>query len=119
MSEYGLAKITTGSGDCIIRLEVVVPESLGSNLKLNMLKIPFVQAMAANMGFTVDLYADSANDSQQFVVGNSGGVSGKRFVKLYPELEFENNFFIQITFTGSVLLTIALPILGIIESTEA
>lgn len=118
-SGYGLDKITTGSTTDKIRLEVIIPESYGSGFKLKMLKIPFVQKMAANMGFTIKVYADNANDSRDFTVGNSGGVSGKYFVKIYPEIEITNNFFIQLEFQGSELLTIALPIMGVLETTEA
>lgn len=116
---YGLDKITTGSGDSIIRLEIVIPETYGSNFRLKMLKIPFVQQMDANMGFTVRVYADNANDSRDFTIGNSNGISGKYFAKIYPEIEITNNFFIQLEFSGSELLTVALPIMGVLETTEA
>lgn len=118
----GLDKITTGAGDGVIRLEVIVPETYGRNFILKELKIPFVQAMAADMGFTVYVYGDNAINNRTFKVGYSGtdviAVKGKKQIILNPNIEFENNVFIQIEFTGSVLLTIALPILGLLETTE-
>jgi len=117
-SEYGLAKISTTYGTSIIRGEIIIPESLGSGFMLDQLKLPLVQAMAENMAFTIKVYVDNATNSVDFTVNNSTRYSEKKYITIHPKIEIINNFFFEIEFSGSVLCTIALPILGQISTHE-
>ncbi len=118
---YGLDKVgTTYANHNVIRLEVVVPEQYGDDFSLEMLRIPFAQAIAANMILKVYVYADDATntpvaDDNSLTTVNNANYSGQRYVKIYPKMRFKNNFFIQLEWEGTALLTVALPITGIIE----
>ena len=118
-SGYGLDKIsTTHSTTSIWRSEVITPEFQGKKFMLKQLKIPFVQAMAENMILTVYVYGDNAVNDRTFTIDNSTRYSGKRQAIIYPEIEFETNVFFEIHHTGSALLTVALPILGVISTED-
>jgi len=113
---YALSKITTKHTTAsIIRMEVVVPENIGGLLSLKSIRIPFVQKLTANMKVTVNLYVDGALDSRTWEIdGSKTRYLDKLFAVIEPEIAFDNNFFIQLTVTGTDLLTISLPINGII-----
>ena len=117
-SEYGLAKISTTYGVSTIRLEVVIPDNMGSGFMLKQLKFPFSQKMAANMACTITVYTDEAIDNVPFEIDNSTRYSGKRYAIIQPQIPIINNFFVEIAFTGTELLTIALPILGELETVK-
>lgn len=117
-SEYGLAKISTTYGTNIIRGEVIIPDNMGSGFMLKQLKFPLAQAMAANMACTVKIYTDEASDNVSFTIDNSTQYSGKRYFIIQPQIPIVNNFFIEITFSGTVLMTIGLPLLGILETVK-
>jgi len=117
-TEYGLAKVSETYGTSIIRLEVIIPDSLGNGFKLDSLKFPLSQAMSTNMACTVKIYTDDASDNISFIIDNSTQYSGKRFFKIEPQIPIINNFFIEITFSGTALMTISLPIIGELELKE-
>lgn len=121
-SGYGIDKIgTTYANHNVIRLEVIIPDQYGEDFNLEMLRIPFAQAIAANMTLKVKIYADdgsntpAASDNSLTTISNTTH-SGERYVKIYPNMRFKNNFFLQLEWEGTALLTVALPITGVIET---
>ena len=116
MATFGIDAISTGGGQSIWRSEVITPEHANeSKLMVKEIRIPLSQAVSANTAFTITLYADNALVDVEFVVDNSTRFLGKKFIVIRPAVEFVNNFFIQINFTGSTLTTIGLPITGVIQ----
>lgn len=114
-SGYGIDKITTGGGTGIFRSEVVIVDNYSGKLSLKQIRIPFIQKMTADMSFTIYLYVDGALNSRTWTIdGSKTSYKNKLFAIVEPEISFDNNFFIQIEFSGSDLLTIGLPITGTI-----
>jgi len=113
---YSLSKITTGHTTAsIIRLEVITPTNQGGKLSIKSIRIPFVQKLTANMVVTVNLYVDGTLDSRSWTIdGSKTSYLNKLFAVIEPNIFFDNNFFIQLTITGTDLLTISLPVTGII-----
>lgn len=117
-SEFGIDKISTTYGNNnVFRSEVIVIDTFDEGkFTLKRLRIPFVQAIAANMTLKIYIYGDNAVNSRTWTISNATRYSGKRFVVIRPEIEFSNNLFIQLEWEGTSLLTVALPITGIIKT---
>jgi len=114
---YGIDAISTTYGDNnVFRSEVIVPEEYNENrFILKQLRIPFMQAIAANMTLKIYIYGDNAVNNRTWTISNATRYSGKRAVVIRPEIEFTNNLFMQFEWEGSALLTVALPITGIMR----
>ena len=115
-TEKGLDKISTTYGTSIWRSQVF---SLGKNGKVISVRLPFAQAIADNMAMTVKIYKDDGSASSTIKSISNTNESGKRDIMIYPQgVYFKNNFFLELTWTGSALLTIATPIILTVEYNE-
>jgi hypothetical protein len=69
------------------------------------------------MTLTVKIYGDdgtttpTANRDTSITINNTNFSNSEKAVKIYPKEEYWNNFFLQLEWSGSVLLTVALPII--------
>lgn len=118
----GLDKVSTTYGNYNVwRSEVF---SAPSSFRINKIRIPFSQAIAANMTLTVKVYGDDGSttpsaETQTLVTVNSTNyTNSERSIDIFPRQEYQNNFFIQLEWSGTALLTVALPITIEIETHE-
>jgi hypothetical protein len=107
-SAKGLDKITTTYGTSIWRSQVF---SLGANGRVHKIRLPLAQAISSNMAATVKIYSDDGSSSSTVKSISNTDDNGKKDIVIYPQgVSFKNNFFMEITWTGSALMTIATPI---------
>lgn len=90
---------------------------VGSTFRISSIRIPFAQAMAANMTLNVTVYTDDGSGTYTGAtyglptLNNTTLPNGERFVSLKTQnIEGFQNFFIELRWTGSALLTVNLPI---------
>lgn len=89
---------------------------IGQPFYLKRIKIPLSQAVAANMTITPTVYYDDGISSQSFTVINSTNFpNGERYINLRTNgsgnnVQGFNNFWLELKWTGSALLTVNLPI---------
>jgi hypothetical protein len=85
---------------------------IGARFKITRIRIPLSQAIASNMTITPKVYIDDAITSTTLtVINNTNYPNGERFVTLRPEnLVGQNNFWLELKWSGSALLTVGLPI---------
>jgi hypothetical protein len=63
------------------------------------------------MAATVKIYSDDGSSSSTVKSISNTDDNGKKDIVIYPQgVSFKNNFFMEITWTGSALMTIATPI---------
>jgi len=112
-SSKGLDKISTTYGTSIWRSQIF---SLGRNGKIEKIRIPFANAVGANMTLTVKMYADDLSSNVTLGTITNSTHSGAREVVLYGQASnFKNNFLIELTWSGTALLTVSFPIEIIVE----
>lgn len=114
-SGTGLDKSSTTYGTSVWRSEVF---RVGRPFQIRKLRIPLAQAVGANMTATVKIYTDNGSTATTITTINNTDYSGKRCVAVYPQVNGEQDFFVEIRWTGTALMTVALPITGIIETVE-
>lgn len=115
-SGQGLDKSSTTYGTSVWRSEVF---RVGRPFQLRKLRIPLAQAVGANMTATVKVLTDNGSTTHTLTtINNTNFPNSERVISLYPEIEGEQDFIIEIRWTGSALMTVALPISGIIETKE-
>ncbi len=89
-------------------------QRIGERFKIKSVEIPLAQAIAANMIVTPKLYFDDGQTTHDFngaIINNTKYPSKKR-VKLRPNgATGENNFWLELKWTGSALCTVSLPII--------
>ena len=95
---------------------------VGNTFRVKRIRIPFAQAMAANMTLDVKFYIDDGSASYTGstyglpTLDNSTLTSGQRFANLEVKgVEGVNNLFVEFRWTGSSLLTVSLPVIIEIE----
>ena len=104
----GLDKISTTYIHNIWRSQLF---PLGRNGKVIGIRLGFAQEIAANMTLTVKIYSDDASSNMTARTITNSLDGGKRSVAIFPQgANFKNNFFIELTWTGTTILTVALPI---------
>ena len=108
-SAKGLDKLSTTYGTSIWRSQIY---SLGNSGVIKNIRIPLAAAVAANMAVVAKIYIDDGSSSETVATINSTNYSsGERYIKLTPQTKFKNNFYIELTWSGTVLLPIAFPII--------
>jgi hypothetical protein len=106
-SAKGLDKLGTTYSSNVWRSQMF---NIGKNGFLKHIRIPLAQDIAANMTITAKVYLDDASTSITLPVINSTNFTGK-FISIYPDAaQFKNNFFIELTWSGTALATVAMPI---------
>lgn len=89
-------------------------QRVGERFKIKEVSIPLAQAIAANMIVTPKLYFDDGQRTHDFngTVINNTAYNGKKRIKLKPTgATGENNFWLELKWTGSALCTVSLPII--------
>ena len=112
---YGIDKRSSTYGNHNVwRSDVFVA---GDKFTIDEIRIPFAQKIAANMTLKIKIYKDdasntpSATDDTLVTVNNTNYPDNNRFIKIYPNIQCDNNFFLQFEWEGSSLLVVALPII--------
>jgi hypothetical protein len=115
-SGQGLDKSSTTYGTSVWRSEVF---RVGRPFQIRKLRIPLAQAVGADMTATVKIYSDNGSTSETIAtINNTNYPNSERLIAIYPQAKGQQDFFIEIRWTGSALMTVALPITGIIETVE-
>lgn len=87
-------------------------QRIGKSFKITKIIIPLAQAVTANMILIPKLYFDNGQDSKTLTTINNTNYSGKKQIILKPEnATGKNNFWPELRWTGSALLTVELPII--------
>jgi hypothetical protein len=113
-SEYGLDRVGVGTLDSIFRSDL---EEVGKSFVIKEIEIPLTTEISANMTITPTVYVD---DETASFTGSSNGLDtinstnfsdSERLIPLKPEgVRGENNFYLELAFSGTVALPVALPI---------
>lgn len=98
--------------------------TFANNFSIKEIRIPLAQAIAANMTLKVKIFGDNGSttpatdDNTLITVNNSGDFRDNRVVKIIPKRGFQTDFFIQLEWEGTALLTVGLPIEILVEVDE-
>lgn len=84
----------------------------GQRFKITKIRIPLAQSVAANMTVVPKIYTDDGTGTTYTLTTiNNTNFSGKRSVVIRPDnLTGENNFWLELTWSGSALCVVSLPI---------
>lgn len=112
-SGYGIDRLSsTATYSSVINLQTI---TVGRKFKIIEMRIPLGAAVAANMTVTPKLYFDEESSSFTLPVINNTNYPSQRKI-IYKEGDLddtaggENNFFLQLSFTGSDQCPVTLPI---------
>jgi hypothetical protein len=85
---------------------------IGQRFKINKVRIPLAQAVAANTTLTATIYTDDGSTTTALTtINDTNYPNGERFISIRPDgLTAENNFWIELKWTGSAVMTVSLPI---------
>lgn len=91
---------------------------IGQPFKITKIRIPVARAITTNMEITPTIYTDDGEgdyypggSTNGFPVINNTNYSGKRNIVMRPEnMTGENNFWLELKWTGSVICSAGLPI---------
>ena len=87
---------------------------MGTPFRINGIRLPFAQAIAAGMTLTAKIYVDDGSNSQTLtVIDTSSFPNSERATKGFHNIgiQGQNNFWVELKWTGTNLLTVALPII--------
>lgn len=104
--EYKLEAPSDVYGTTVFRSQIV---NIGQKFTINKLTIPLGKALNANTSANVRIYVDDGSSYQDWKPINSTTCRTRKYVD-FTSINGENNFFIEITNTGTELLSILLPI---------
>ena len=97
--------------------------AVGSPFSIEQVRIPFGKVLASNMTLTVKIYYDDASASKTLTTINSTNYSGRKV--LFKQQEIidsditpDNNFFLELSWTGTVKLPVIFPIEIVIDRKE-
>lgn len=106
---YGIDKLSETYGDHSVWSSELF--RIGESFQIDKIAIPLLQAVAANMTIIVKVISNDGDDTQTVAtINNTNYPSSEKFIKIRPKGKFKNNFYLQLNFEGSVLLTVGLPI---------
>jgi hypothetical protein len=112
-SAKGLDKLSTTYGTSIWRSAIY---RVGSSFRIKNIRIPLSAAVAANMTIGVKVYKDEMSTGTTVgTINSTNYANSDKFIKLYPETVGSNNFFIELTWSGTALCPVSLPITCEIE----
>lgn len=111
-SAYRLMKIGTTYSFAVWRSPVY---RLGKQFDIMKIQFPVYPAVTTNMTIIPVLYFDNAASSSTGTTINSTNYSGAKEITLYPPnfsnaIRGNNNFFLELQFSGSALAVVGLPI---------
>lgn len=109
-SAKGLDKISTTYATSVFRSEVF---RLGKPWIIHRIRIPLAQAVGENMTLTVKCYVDELSSNTTIAtINNTNYVNSERNILIKPiGLHGNHNFILELRWTGTALLTVALPII--------
>lgn len=105
----GIDKVTTGGGTSVWRSQVF---RVGKPFSLNRIRIPLTQAVAANMTLIPKIYVDELTSSQTLQTINNTNYpnSENSIAQRMSNVKGKHSFLLELRWTGSALLGVALPI---------
>ena len=107
-SEFGIDRNATTYGQSRFQSEVF---RLGKRFRIDEISIPTAQAIAANMTIAVAVVVDNGSTSTTVATINNTTYSGsQRQVVLRPSVIGNHDFYLDLTWSGSSLVTVGLPI---------
>ena len=91
--------------------------NIGREAKVKKVSVPLGKAVAANTGIAVKLIADNGTSNKTLAAINNTNFPSKKIVT-YQDVDFDvkHNFFLELTWSGTVTLPVMLPIRIEIES---
>ena len=105
----GLEKISTNYGDANVWQSSLF--RIGRKFNITKIKMPLAQAVAANMTLVVKaVTGDGATIMTLGTINITNYPNSETEIDFYPKGEFRNNFYLQLEWSGSALLTVGLPI---------
>ena len=113
----GLDKLSTtyGSSKYVDQMQ-----RIGEPFKISKIRIPLGQAVAANMTLTVKAFFDDGSSNKTLATINTTNyASSERNIIIHPaDAMGVNNFYLQLEWSGTALLTVNLPITIEVETIE-
>lgn len=107
-SGKGIDKLSTSYKTSIFRSQVY---SIGRNGSVVNVRIPLAQAVAANQTIVVKIISDDgAVTTTLGTINSTIYTDSQRFINLTAPAFFKNNFLLEITFSGTALAVVSLPI---------
>ena len=90
---------------------------IGDKFSIIKIEIPLVDAVAANQTLSVQIVSNSFTTTTTLATVNSTNYpNGERTITLYPAgLLLRNNFVLDLTFSGTSLMVVGLPIKIIVQ----
>lgn len=113
-SAKGLDKISTTYATNVWRSAVF---RVGQPFVIKEVHIPLAQAIAANMTLIPKIFVDEGSSSTALkTINNTNLADSERNYKVTPDVNGKHNFFLELRWSGTVLLTVSLPIIIVIET---
>ncbi|MCK9370798.1 hypothetical protein M0R04_12885 [Candidatus Dojkabacteria bacterium] len=112
----GLDKISTTYGDYNVWRSGMF--RISDRFKINKIGLRLADAVAANMTLVVKAYYNDGDSNATLATINNADYTGERNVDIYPQELMENNFYLQLEWTGSALMTVSLPITIQVETLD-
>lgn len=113
-TSFGLDSQSTTYGTSVWRY----PVNIGQKFIIRKIRVPLGTAVAANMTLTPKIFLDdfsSSSTSNLTVINNTNYANSERYAVFYPDISGINNFTFELTFSGSALLPVILPLLIDVE----
>lgn len=120
-SSQGIDKRSTSTyGTSVFRSGV---QRIGIPFQVRKIRIPLAQIVASGQSCTVTIYTDNGSTSKVVSTINSTNYTqSQRMIEINPSgdtaIGGHTDFFIELRFTGTVLMTVTLPLSITIETTE-
>ena len=107
-SVFGIDRNATTYGVSEFQSEVF---KIGKPFEVERIRIPLNQAVAANMTVAVKVIVDEESTSTTVAtINNTNFSESERYVDLHPSVMGKHDFFIQLSWSGSSLLSLSLPV---------
>jgi hypothetical protein len=87
--------------------------NIGRKGTIKRIRMNFPAAVAANMTLTPKVFTDDFSGSSTSgltVVNSTNYANSERHVEYFPDINFDHNFVLELTWTGTALLPVLLPI---------
>jgi hypothetical protein len=106
---YGLDKPSTTYGTSVFRTKPIV---VNNKFTIRKIKLTLGTAVGSNMVITPKIFLDdfSSSTTDELTAINNANYSGERYVTFYPNISGDHNFVLELTWAGSALLPVLLPI---------
>jgi len=109
-SNYGLDSSSTTYGTSVWHSPMI---NIGQKFKIKSIRLSLGTAVAANMTITPKIFTDdySASSTTDLTVINSTNYpNSERHIQYYPSIHGNHNFCLELTWSGTALLPVLLPI---------